>query len=218
MPVNKNSMRGGQESFLKSKKLELIGSDDFEYEEISFDATSQALLNAALDYCLTAQDKLRAVDRVGSGALLESIVPTQIEIHGTIFSIGVELVSYYKFVDQGVKGWQSGGGNSPFQFKPPGHSGVKKSKFVDSIKKWLISNGKATRTAPVKSSMRDSKRKQAAKLDATTRSAIIIAAQIRRRGLEPTNFWTDTEKEMITKLKDKFGLALKIDIINNICP
>lgn len=221
MPRGKvSSIRSLQDRALKNNKLDLIGEDESSFQPISLDAISTALYEIAEEYILTARNNLNKADRVSTGALVDSIIPTQILVNGEILSIGININSYYKFIDKGVKGWLKGGGDSPYQFKKPTKGGArgKASKFVASIRKWIIREGLSQRAAKAGAGKsRDSTRKAKAKFtDTSTRTAIIIAASIRRRGLDPTHFWRDTEEQMIGKIKSKFALALKIDIINNL--
>lgn len=214
----KNSLRQLQDKALKDNSLELIGADELSFAPISMDAVQAALYELAIEFMLEAKKNLDIADKVSKGALMDSIIPTSIEINGEVLTIGISVLEYYKFVDKGVKGWQSGGGNSPYQFKAPSggkHDG--KSKFVEAIREWVIREGIKTSAASTKGKSRDSKRKSKKKFtDTNTRTAIIIAGNIRKRGLEPTHFWTKTEDEMMKRIKDKFKVALKVDIINNI--
>lgn len=225
MPRGKvSSIRALQDRALKNKRIELssIGGDEADFQPVTLDAVTTALYELAEEFILIARNNLNKADKVSTSALMDSIVPTKVMINGDILSIDISILSYYKFVDKGVKGWQKGGGNSPFQFKKPTKGGAKgrTSKFVTSIRKWIIREGLGQRASAVghpASKSRDSKRKQKNKFtDTSTRTAIIIAANIRRRGLEPTHFFENTEQEMVKKIKDKFALALKIDIINNL--
>lgn len=221
MPTSSISMAKRQAALEKSGFLDLTGDSKINYQAVSFDAVSQALEQAAIDYVKLARDKLNEVDRVASGALSDSIIPTSVEVFGKIYRVNINIASYYKFVDQGVKGWaDEKGGNSPYQFKKYSKGGGNgKGSMVTAIRKWLIKEGlkgKGKENAHPKASKRD--RFRASITDTSTRTAIIISRAIRKKGLKPSHFWTYTEKEMRIRIREKFAKALKVDVINNLIP
>lgn len=217
-----NSQARIQKRVAESDFLDMLGEDEQSFKPVSLDAVSQTLFDVALEYIEVARQNLIAADKISSGGLGDSMVPTNVVINGKVFTIGIEIASFYKFVDKGVKGWQSGGGSSPYQFKKPEPGkkhGPKASKFVASIRKWLIREGLKQRSSSVNKavSSRESKRMNSKSFtDTSTRTAIVIAANIRRHGLEPTGFWKDTETEMIKRIKERFKLALIVDIKDNL--
>lgn len=216
----KSSMRDLQARALEENFLDLLGSDSDDFAPVTLDEVSKVLYDVALEYVILAKQNLADVDRVSAGSLSDSIIPTRVSINGSVYNIDINILDYYKFVDKGVKGWQSGGGNSPYQFKAPVKGkryGQKASAFVTSIRKWVIKEGLSSRATKKPITRRETSRlKKSAFTDTSTRTAIVIAAAIRRRGLEPTNFWTDAETEMGKRIGELFGLALKIDIINSL--
>lgn len=205
-----------------SGALDLIGVDSKDYKEVKFDSVIESLYEVALAFIKVARENLESADKVSSGGLSDSIIPLETTINGKIYTIQISIASYYDFVNKGVKGWQRGGGNSPYQFKHPqkGGSGSKQSKFVNSIRKWLIREGLSQRAKEVghkKSNSRDSVRKRrATNTDTSTRTAIVIASQIRRHGIEPTGFWDKALIEVDSIMSRKFGEAFKYDIISNL--
>lgn len=217
-----NSISSRSKRVAESGFLDLIGSDSMDYQPATFDNVAQALYDVALEFITIAKNNLEKADKVSTGDLSDSIIPLEVQINGKIYSLQISVASYYDFVNKGVKGWEKGGGNSPYQFKKPGKrgSGNKQSKFVSSIRKWIIREGLQTNAKEVghsSSTKRDSNRKRKAKFtDTSTRTAIIIASQIRRRGLEPTHFWDDSISSLTDIMKAKFSNALKADVITNL--
>lgn len=208
-----------QDLFLKSGFLDLNGTDVDNLKPFTGDAITTALYNVAAMFIENANKNLNTVDRVGSGMLGDSIVPTDVVIMGKVYSIGINVNDYYKFVDQGVKGWQSGEpGNSPFGFKQPGKRGSapKNSKMVAAIKQWLMKEGLKSAGAENKHPISARERRRQSITDATTSKAIVVAMNIKKHGLKRTNFWGMTAAQINDYVVKEFELALQIDIINSI--
>ena len=205
-----------QQIAMQSGLIDLNSTGQSEFKGLTGDAISVALYNVAADFITTAVDNLNAVDRVGQGALEGSIVPTEIIVMGKVMTININLNDYYKFIDQGVKGWKSGTPNSPFAFKQPQKGGgVRSSKMVTAIKQWIIQEGsKATgkeNQHPI--TKREARRKKITDVD--TQAAILITMRIKKKGLKRTLFWTDTSKTIEQRIINEFESALKIDITNS---
>jgi hypothetical protein len=208
-----------QQQLLNSGFLDLTGSSRLDYGPVSLDALSDKLAAIAIQFAEIARQKLDAADRVASGGLSDSIIPTDVEIMGTVYRVNVNVKEFYKFVDKGVRGWQDEkGGNSPYQFKQyTGRSGKKNSLMVTAIRKWLIREGlkgAGKENAHKKASLRD--RKRASITDSSTRAAIVMSKSIRKKGLRPSHFWTDALAEVEKLMKQQLGEAMKIDIVNNL--
>lgn len=205
-----------------NKIIDLNSYDAGEFKPFEGQALETALYNVAAAFIASAADNLNNVDRVSSGNLLESIKPSEIQVFGKTMQIEISVLDYYKFIDQGVKGWQSGNpSDSPYAFKTPqkGGSGKKNSEMVTAIRKWLIKEGLASRKLSRKSashaiSPRESRRQKIT--DTSTSQAIVIAGMIRRHGLKKTNFWTDAAATATKTAEQEFGAALQIDIINSL--
>jgi hypothetical protein len=214
-------MASRQQQLINSGFLDLTGESRLDYGPVSLDSLTEALAAFALEYAELAREKLDKVDRTASGHLSDSIIPTRVTIMGKTYKVDIKLANYYDFVNQGVKGWaDEKGGNSPYQFKRyQGKSGMKSGKMVTAIRKWIIKEGlkgRGKENAHPKATRRDQTRAKIT--DTSTRTAIIISKSVRKKGLKPSHFWTDTQKEMQGRIKDALGKALKVDIINNIIP
>jgi len=217
-----SSITKRQQQVINNRLIDLMSDVPDQYKEFEGQALETALYNIAAAFIASAADNLNNVDRISSGALVDSIKPSEIQVFGKTMQIEISVLDYYKFIDKGVKGWQSGNpSDSPYAFKQPqkGGSGKKNSEMVTAIRKWLIKEGLASKTLSRKSashaiSPRESRRQKIT--DTSTSQAIVISGMIRKHGLKKTNFWTDAETTATKLAEAEFGEALKIDIINNL--
>lgn len=202
-----------QQNLLNSGFLDLLAEDKSASIPIDLDAISGTLIDMAIQYAELARENLGLADRVATGALADSIIPTEVMIFGSVYQVEISVASYYKFVDEGVKGWaDTKGGSSPYQFKKTFPS----KKMVTAIRKWVIREGlkgKGKENAHKKASKRDQARAKIS--DTSTQTATGISMAIKKNGLRPSHFWSRTQDEMTRRIKEEMGKALKIDIINN---
>ncbi len=202
--------------------IDLNSDEPYQYKEFDGQPIEIALNNVAAAFIDAAATNLNNADRVSTGKLLNSIKPSEIKIFGKTLQIDISVLDYYKFIDKGVKGWQSGTpSDSPYSFKQPQKGGQKpkKSEMVTAIRKWLIKEGLASRTLSRKSpthaiSSREKRRQKIT--DTSTSQAIVISGMIRRHGLKKTNFWTDAEATATKAAEAEFDQALQISIINSL--
>jgi len=205
---------------INNKIIDLNSDLRSDYKTFDGKALETALYNIAVEFINSAVDNLNAADRVSTGGLLESIKPSQIIVMGKKMTIEISVLDYYKFIDKGVKGWQSGSpGDSPYAFKAPaGKSGKKSSEMVTAIRKWLIKEGlksNSTSKNPKNAiSARESRRQKIT--DTATSTAIMIAGMVRRHGLKKTNFWTDAEATASKFAENELETALTISVINSL--
>lgn len=193
-----------------------------QYKQFDAEPLEVALFNVAAAFVEAAADNLNTADRISTGNLLESIKTSEVKVFDKIFQIDISVLDYYKFIDKGVKGWQSGNpSDSPYAFKKPekGGSGKKSSEMVNAIRKWLIKEGLKSQTLSRKSSShaispRESRRQKIT--DTSTSQAIVVAGMIRRHGLKQTNFWSNAEQTAAKAAEAEFGQALEISIINSL--
>jgi len=214
------SMTRRQMAAIKNKIIDLNSDSPKDYTTFDGKALEIALYNIAVEFINAAGKNLNEADRVSTGGLLESIKPSEIMVMGKKMTIEISVLDYYKFLDKGVKGWQSGEpSDSPYAYKAPsGKSGQKSSEMVTAIRKWLIKEGlkaKATSKNPKNAiSARESRRQKIT--DTATSTAIMIAGIIKKRGLKKTNFWTDAEATASTFAEKEFETALTISVINSL--
>jgi len=211
------SISARQKQLLNSGYLDLLGENYGNYQVMKLEAVTDSLYYLAAKYVEFATKNLEKADRVASGALSSSIAALPMEIMGTVYSVSIKLDDYYKFVDQGVKGWaDEKGGDSPFQFKNYGRSGKKNSKMVTAIRQWLIKQGLQGTSANKHKSIYARERKNASITDTSTQTAIIISKSIKKKGLTPSHFWRDAERSVMQIAEAEFAAAIKVDIIQSI--
>jgi len=209
-----------QQQVINNKIIDLNSDSPSSFKEFDGKPLETALYNIAVEFITAATDNLNKADRLSTGGLLESIKQSEIVVMGKKMKINISVLVYYKFIDKGVKGWQSGSpGDSPYAFKAPaGKSGKKSSEMVTAIRKWLIREGlksKSTSKNPKNAiSSRESKRQKIT--DTSTSTAIMIAGMVRRHGLKKTNFWTDAEATASKFAQKEFETALTISVINSL--
>lgn len=208
-----------QQEAIDSGFLDLSASTSWDdVEPIGLDQLSEALVNIAFQFVTIAREKLEQADKISTAALAESIVPTQVKIFGAVYSVEIQALDYYKFIDEGVKGWaDEKGGTSPYQYKATRpskamidaiHQWVKKEaiKGAAPINKSILKGGHATRRETARSKIGDPTRGLAA----------AISYNVKKKGLAPTHFWKNTVSEVERTIASQLGILLKNLIIVNL--
>ena len=209
------SISARKKQLLNSGYLDLLGEDYGNYQFLKLSAVTDSLVYLAAMYVEIATQNLEKTDAIGAGALSKSIIAMPVQILGTVYSISISLNDYYKFVDKGVKGWQNEkGGDSPYQFKDYKGGGKKSSKMIDAIRQWVISQSLQSRV--IKHPITKREKFQKSITDTSWQTAFIISRSIKKKGLRPTHFWSDTEKSVLQIAEEEFKAAIKLDIINSI--
>ena len=205
------SQKSAQDRADKTGFLDLLGESQDQFEAVKLDTLASSLAWLAANYADRLTKRLNAVDASSSGELADSIIPLDVEILGSVYSVSIEAKKYADFIDEGVDGWAQSRG-SRFKFKTRGVD--PKGEMVKSIKAYLLREGKISRNTKMAISKREMKR--ATITDATTKAAISTAYLIKRQGIAPTHFWRDATNEMQKIAEKELGAALKVDIINNL--
>jgi hypothetical protein len=194
---------------LNGDQLDLIGDQQIKPVQLNDIADTLAYL-AAL-YTDKLGESLAKADASSSGFLADSIVPLDVKILGSVYTVEIQAAKYAKFIDEGVDGWAKPRG-SQYKFKSKGVD--PNGEMVKSIKQWLIREGSFSRNVRTQLSQRESRQKKIQ--DEATRNAISTAFMIKRQGIKPTKFWQNTTKEMKQIVEIELAKALKVDIINSI--
>jgi hypothetical protein len=212
MPTISQAKR--QEMLLGSGYLDLatVGSNDKPSTIYQLSDIQDTMVMLAARYIQISIDKLNIRDAIASGALEKSIVPSDVSIFGKVYHITISLNDYYKFVDEGVKGWQDEkGSGSQYQFKKTFPS----KKMVAAIRGWVVREGlKGIGKENAHPLAKPREQRRAKITDTSTRMAYAISYNIKKKGLRGTNFWSDTHKEMMGIVREELGKSLKVDIIN----
>ena len=177
-------------------------------------ATAKALVELAGFLIETASDNLERKGHVATGDTISSMKAVNLDLAGPNKSIEVQILSTYKFIDQGVKGTK--GGNGKYQFK----NNFVGKKMHSAILRWLKKRSLSGRIKYRAVSKNERKNKQINKAvnDAKSRSSLAyaVATNIKKNGIDRTLFFTNAVKATQKESKKKFAAALKIDIINSI--
>jgi hypothetical protein len=174
---------------------------------VSLSKTDAAIIKAAAKFVQDARDNLQRSNRIASGALEKSIVPRLKQFGNGVTVIEIFVNYYYKFVDAGVAGWQSGQSRKGYKFKKTFPS----QNMIDSIERYLINEGKAFANTKVAVTPREMKR--AKQIPASRKAAIGKSVLIKRYGLPASNFWSDAINELEKDIATGIANALKIDVI-----
>ena len=178
---------------------------------VSLAETDAAIVHAAAKFVQDAVDNLNKKDRTSSGSLEKSIVPVVKEWSNGINIIEIYVNDYYKFVDAGVQGLKMGRSTKGYKFRTPYGS----KKMVDNLEREIIDGRGKIRNTKVAVSDREKKRKGIP--DSPSRAAAKQwAFFIKRKGLEPSNFWTDALRELERDIATGVASALRIDVFENV--
>jgi hypothetical protein len=199
-----------QHEALSEGFFDLLAQDKSGFEEINLTDTAKTMVQLAANYANLIATKINenTNDVASSGALADSVQPTELEFDGVTYTIKVQAKDYISFVDAGVNGWAVNRG-SVYSFKTKGVD--PNGKMVKSLKEYLRREGASARNIKVGISKRENKG-----ISADDRNAITAAYMIKRQGIEPKRFLSDATSEMEVIIKSEFGAAFKIDLINNL--
>lgn len=149
-------------------------------------------------------------NNISSGALSESLQAGEPTVEGNVFSIDVFMNFYGKFINSGVKGTRSGSSRAGYSFK----NEIVSQKMLKAIAEWIkraqISTQTVKKYAP--HGAHETRRRSISEID----SAYGKARSIKMYGIPATGFLDSAVQTTTQKVKDRLGLALKIDIINSI--
>lgn len=205
------SIQKSQESYLKTVHLESIGQDRNSSAPVELTEIEQGLVDLAVTFVTTAQKELDKKNAVDTNALTESIQFDEVAFMGGVYSVNINVLDYYKFVNSGVKGLKGGMSTEGFYFK---NMYVSKA-FMQSIRKWVIRHALKARVKPAKTHPLGAEKKAVFK-DTSNAMAYAIARSIKRKGLKGTGFWDAAEKETTTQIEKTMGNAFAIAIVNEI--
>lgn len=167
-------------------------------------ALSQFLLKTAKIFIEEAVGRLERQGRVYTGGLSENLTfeeeYTATESKITIgYPIGSKQSEYFEFVDEGVRGFDSGTPNSRFFFK----SRRAGSKMANAIFLWLETSKKLTMKETPRTSKSPYQRrrrkigKMANELTKKKSFAYMVATSIKKKGLKKSGYFTDTVKSVL---------------------
>jgi hypothetical protein len=196
---------------INSGYLDLMGEENGTLKAVRLGDLADTLVYLGALYSQKLSDSLTKSNSSSSGEGADSIIPQDVKIFGSIYTVEISANKYLTFIDEGVDGWfKSRGSKHKFKTKGVDPNGA----MVKAVKAWLIREGSFVRNIKMPSTKREAQQKSIR--DASTRQAISTAYMIKRQGIKPTHFWRDATKEMRAIVDMELGKALKVDIINNI--
>ena len=193
------------------------GTSRSEFGEIDFDVIENILLDYGKVFQSMAAGQLRRANKVSTGALSDSIAFTTKRTKNG-YELNIEVLDYYKFIDQGVKGTESDkrAPSSPYKYRD-------KMPPIKAIMKWLkteISEAKKE-DQKYKLSKRQKKSRSVRAMSKEMKRrtlAFLIARKIKRVGLPYTGFWErsfeKTFQDLDVKLADATGLSIVTNFDN----
>ena len=194
---------------LEGNDIDLMGEEQIKPIKLNDLADTMAYL-AAL-YTQKLAESLNKADATSSGFLADSIIPLDVKILGSVYTVEIQAATYAKFIDEGVDGWAKARG-SKYKFKTKGVD--PNGEMVKSVKAWLLREGSFSQNVRTQLSKRESR--QQSITDSATRKSISVAYMIKRQGIKPTRFWGNATKGMKQIVEQELAKALKVDIINSI--
>lgn len=191
---------------MESGFYDLLGEGRDEFQELDWKDTQQTLVNLAAVYIGLLKESADKKDVSSSGFMQDNIQPTDVTKNGSIYEIGITAPDYASYQDEGVNGWAVNRG-SRFQFRTKGVS----DDMRNNIAAWLKKEGTSYGNVKVAVSKREARG-----MDALNQKAQTVAYMIKRQGIKPTKFWSESTEEMNQYFETELATAVKIDIVNNI--
>lgn len=190
------------------------GTAGSEFETIDFDAIESILLDYGKAFQSMAAGQLRRANKVSTGALSDSIAFTTKRTKNG-YELNIEVLDYYKFVDQGVRGTGPGNKNSRSKYKYDN-----KMPPIKAIMKWLKTEISVVQKEDQKYKL-SNRQKKSRSVKAMSKEmkmrtlAFLIARKIKRRGLPYTGFWERSFEKTFQDLDVKLAEATGLSIVTN---
>lgn len=192
--------------------LGTIGSTD-RGDGVTLNNSAKALVQLAGFLIGEATDNLDKGGNVATGNTASSMKAVNIVTNGANYSLDIVIASTYKFLDQGVKGVESGKGKYSFKTKHPS------AKMAKAIRAWLRVRKVATKYKAVsKNERKNQKIKKLVKSrdGLLTGLSYAIATNIKKKGVAPTKFFTKAIEATKKEQKKIYANAFKLDIIESL--
>lgn len=200
-----------------------IGSSD-KGDQVSLNHTAKALVELAGFLINEATRNLQKGGNVASGKTAESMQIVNLQTNATKISLDIEILSSYKFLDQGVRGTESGTGKFAFKSKYPN------KKMAAALLLWIKKRRIVTKYKPYSSAQDNLKGKNFGSVErknqrikaisdaaASQKSlAYAMATNIKKRGIKPTRFFSKAVEATKKEQKKRFADAFRLDIIETL--
>ena len=190
-----------------------VGADD-RGDSLELGNSARALATLAGVIIGAARDNLEKGGNIATGDTSASMIPRDIVVKGTSLELDIEILSTYKFLNDGVKGTEGGAGKYSFKTSRAG------KKMAAAILSWIKTRSLSGKVKYKATSKNERKNKLLYKtLDQTKNRESLsyaIATSIKKRGIKPTKFFTKAIAEARREQKKLFADALKLDIIESL--
>ena len=217
------SIASKQSELLGSGVLSELGSID-KGSPLPLNKTARALVDMAAFLITKAQQNLNSDGTNATGDLEESMHVENLAIDGSRMSVDVVILDRYKFVNDGVKGVQSGKGKYQFKTIFPNkkmatalllwlRGGKNKTRTVSNVERAVIHSEPKKRKTEIKNLKQGAMVDKAKSLKSL---AYATAVAIKKHGIKPTKFFTKAVKETEKEWKKELAKGFKIDIIESL--
>jgi hypothetical protein len=200
-----------QHELLQGSDIELATYSKEQVQTVKLNDVENTVVQLAAVYVDAITTEIEKKDVKSSGNMQELITPTDVEYNNGTYTIGIKAPDYASYQDEGVNGWAINRG-SRFSFRTKGVD--PNGQMVRNLKDWIQREGSSARNVKVAVSSREARGMQMK--DATTQAAARAAFFIKRKGIKPTNFWSDATRGFEQYVEKELGEAIKIDVINNL--
>lgn len=174
----------------------------------------KALIESAQFLIDTATDNLQKKGNIASGNTAASMRIVNLDLKTLIKSVEIQLLSTYKFLNDGVKGTEGGSGKYRFRNKYPN------KKMATAILIWARKRAIGGKIKYKAKGVNEEKNKQLHKTVSSSDNlkslAYAISTNIKKKGIRPTKFFTDAVIATKKHQKESLGKAFKLDVIETL--
>ena len=206
MSISKVQAEALAEGFLND-----IGTDD--KAELRPKQSYAEMIILAGELIEDAQRNLIAGNNIASGKGSASLIAHEPYKVGEAMQLDVFMNFYLRFINKGVKGTRSGSSTAGYSFK----NEIVSRKMLKAIQEWLDRGKISTRTVKKYKAYgrHERKNKRLGKL-AEANKAYAVARSIKMHGIRTRSFMDKAIENTKSKVSNRLGGALKIDVINSI--
>lgn len=197
------SISKAQADALAESFLDDIGSDKDSFQPKE---TVSVLLQLAGELIDNAQENLNASNTNASGKLSESIEAEEPTTGNGFIQQDISMNFYGQFVNKGVRGTKGGRGQYAFKNEAVG------SKMLKSFQSYIKEARSKIGTEPKGMGRNESKNAAVAE----RQNAYAMARSVKQKGIKPTYFMDKAINDIDKDIEERFGEALRIDVINSL--
>lgn len=204
-------MPGVQNSKAVLDFLGTIGSKD-RGDNVSLSNSAKALVDLADIIITEARANLDKGGNVATGDTASSMKAKDIQVNGTKLELDIEILSTYKFLNDGVKGVNGGTGKYSFKSIHPS------KKMATALLKWARKRSIATKYKAISKGEKKNQsiKKMVKQADNYKSLAYAMATNIKKKGIRPTKFFSKAIAEGEKQKSKLFSKALRLDIIETL--